>query len=432
MTKMMADQAAETIKANDKGRYTVPTHGLYPFQWNWDSCLTALGFSHFDMERAWIEIETLFEHQWDDGMVPHIIFHEDNEGYFPGPTVWNTGRPVPTSGITQPPVAGYCLRKIYERTSNQAHYHDRLKLLVKKIYKWHSWFFENRDPENTGLVAIIHPWESGRDNSIDWDLALDDVPQDGVAPFIRRDTQHADPEHRPTENQYQRYIWLVQHFASLDWQNSVLHDSSPFKIVDPGFNAMLIRSIQDLAFLATEIQEQQIMEGSLVMAGKARKALESLWDDGLDQYVCYDRSRSCLVRNASIGGLIPVLADIPNHRKERIAKSISNHGCKFGVPSQNPQSIEFERYRYWRGPVWLIINYMISEGLKDQPSVRNSIIEQSLELIEQSGFAEYYDPIDGRPCGGQTFSWTAAMVLEFLGESVNEQASPSGELQPTD
>ncbi|HEX7001226.1 MAG TPA: hypothetical protein VF164_05965, partial [Trueperaceae bacterium] len=45
-----------------------PTKGLYPFQWNWDSCLTALGQSHYDEERAWNEIATLFAHQWENGM----------------------------------------------------------------------------------------------------------------------------------------------------------------------------------------------------------------------------------------------------------------------------------------------------------------------------------------------------------------------------
>src|SRR6185312_4424528 len=85
--------AAEVLRENDRGSYTVPTKGLYPFQWNWDSCLTALGQRHFDEARAWIEIETLFQHQWPDGMVPHIVFHAHSDGYFPGPDVWNTGVP---------------------------------------------------------------------------------------------------------------------------------------------------------------------------------------------------------------------------------------------------------------------------------------------------------------------------------------------------
>ena len=47
--------------------------------------------------------------------------------------------------------------------------------------------------------------------------------------------------------------------------------------------------------------------------------------------------------------------------------------------------------------------------------VADRIVNSSLDLIRQSGFAEYYDPLTGEPCGGGSFTWTAAMVLEFLG-----------------
>src|SRR5690606_15537019 len=129
----------------------------------------ALGFAAFDEDRAWREMETLFAHQWPDGMVPHIVFHQMDEGYFPGPEVWQTGRPVPTSGITQPPVAGFAARRIYERSRNKAAVADRALALAQKIDRWHAFLYSARDPEGEGLVAIIHPWEAGRDNSIDWD-----------------------------------------------------------------------------------------------------------------------------------------------------------------------------------------------------------------------------------------------------------------------
>ncbi|MEL6426746.1 MAG: hypothetical protein AAFQ33_14965, partial [Pseudomonadota bacterium] len=68
------ERARQILRENDRGGYTVPTAGLYPYQWNWDSVFVALGFATFDRERAWREIETLFEAQWLDGMVPHIVF----------------------------------------------------------------------------------------------------------------------------------------------------------------------------------------------------------------------------------------------------------------------------------------------------------------------------------------------------------------------
>jgi hypothetical protein len=82
-------EAVAVLRENDRGSYTVPTKGLYPFQWNWDSCFTALGLSHFDMPRAWTEIETPFARQWDDGMVPHMVFHEPAPGYYWRGPVWH-------------------------------------------------------------------------------------------------------------------------------------------------------------------------------------------------------------------------------------------------------------------------------------------------------------------------------------------------------
>lgn len=64
----------------------------------------------------------------------------------------------------------------------------------------------------------------------------------------------------------------------------------------------------------------------------------------------------------------------------------------------------------------MVVNYMIADGLArhGQAEVATRITQSSLELIEKSGFAEYYDPDDGTPCGGGRFSWTAAMVIEYL------------------
>jgi len=416
--RALFDRAAAILRQNDRGDYTVPTHGLYPFQWNWDSCLVALGQAHIDESRAWREIETLFTHQWDDGMVPHIIFHEADDGYFPGPDVWQTARPTPTSGITQPPVAAFAMRKLYERARDSEPAKARAQALLTKADRWHEWFFRCRDPKGTGLVALIHPWESGRDNSTDWDAAFDRVPTDGVTPYQRRDTQHANPDHRPTQAQYDRYIWLVEHFRSLGWDNSRLHDASPFQVVDPGFNAILIRSCLDLAILAEALGENNIAEANRQRAGQGMSALESLWSEDHGQYLCHDRVADKLVDSPSVGGLITALAPIPEKRLEAIAKRLYtlSSRCEYLVPSLDPEDDRFDAKRYWRGPAWLIVNYLIADGLLagGQEEMARRIQRASLALIEQGGFAEYYDPISGEPCGGSSFTWTAAMVMEIV------------------
>lgn len=412
------ERAVEVLKENDHGGYTVPTKGLYPFQWNWDSCLTALGQAHYDEDRAWTEIETLFEHQWPDGMVPHIVFHVYNDGYFPGPDVWRTSRPVATSGITQPAVAGFSVRRLFERASDKASAAERARALLPKIDAWHRWFYEMRDPRGEGLVSIIHPWESGRDNSVDWDEAFERVPTEGIEPYERRDLQHADPSHRPTRQQYDRYLWLVQHFRDLRWDNAKLHEASPFQVVDPGFNAILIRSCADLAELAAELGETAVAAANRAMADSGLAAMERLWSDPHGQYLCLDRVSGALVDSASIGGLLPVFCGIPPARAEAVARRIEEMSARarYIVPSHDPADARFDARRYWRGPVWLVINYMIADGLRraGEHEVAQRITRSSLELIETSGFAEYYDPTDGTPCGGGRFTWTAAMVIEFL------------------
>jgi hypothetical protein len=52
-------------------------------------------------------------------------------------------------------------------------------------------------------------------------------------------------------------------------------------------------------------------------------------------------------------------------------------------------------------------------------------MQASLKCIEKSGCSEYYHPITGAALGGGTFTWTAAMVIEFL----NMDASSVLEMQ---
>ncbi len=132
-------EARAILAGNDRGGYTVPTAGLYPYQWNWDSVFAAIGFAEHDPARAWSEIETLFSGQWKNGMVPHILFHKVDPSYFPGPDVWGGIGPVPSSGISQPPIAATFIRCLFEqdRALGAAH----LRGLIPRLRDWHRHWF---------------------------------------------------------------------------------------------------------------------------------------------------------------------------------------------------------------------------------------------------------------------------------------------------
>ena len=106
----LVERAAAILDGNWSGRATKPAPRLYPHQWSWDSAFIAIGNRHRRWDRAVTEITTLFDAQWGNGMVPHIVFTGDDPGYFPAGSFWESSRSphcppgVDSSGICQPPI----------------------------------------------------------------------------------------------------------------------------------------------------------------------------------------------------------------------------------------------------------------------------------------------------------------------------------------
>jgi glycogen debranching enzyme len=86
------------------------------------------------------------------------------------------------------------------------------------------------------------------------------------------------------------------------------------------------------------------------------------------------------------------------------------------VTSTSKSSAAFDPRRYWRGPVWVNVNWFLVRGLERAglAAEADRLRELTLELVDRSGFAEYYDPRDGEPLGSREFSWSAALTLDLL------------------
>ncbi|MED5288980.1 MAG: hypothetical protein VX417_03240, partial [SAR324 cluster bacterium] len=253
-SQTLMEQARNILRQNDRGGYTVPTERLYPYQWNWDSAICALGWQSFDEARAWKEIWMLLKGQWSNGMLPHIVFHQDSPDYFPNADVWNVSEACfphgvehpPTSGISQPPVLATCVRKLWEAGKQTSTENGDVKLICEKILNWHRWFWSARDPENTGLVRVLHPWESGMDNSPAWDEPLARVPSTQNASYVRQDTSLIDAHQRPLQKEYDRYLYLVEILRDKDYDSRAISQDFPFRVIDIGLNSILQRANLDL------------------------------------------------------------------------------------------------------------------------------------------------------------------------------------------
>ncbi len=420
MTQDFSQLAQEILRRNDRGGYTVPTHGLYPYQWNWDSAFVALGFAEFDRDRAWQEIETLVSGQWEDGMIPHIIFHKDDPGYFPGPSVWATGKTPPTSGITQPPVLATIVRKLWEDEGADVT-HPRMIALYQACLKSHRWFHTYRDPLENGLVMVTHNWETGRDNSSEWDDALARVDTSEVGTYQRRDTGHVDAAMRPTATEYDRYVAILQFGRKSGWNHREIADNGPFRMLDVGMSMELLRANRDLLVLAQALDDTAAVAELEARIALSEAGMDYLWHEEVGAYCSRDvvtGESSGLVTNASFLAFYAGVGSPAQRQRLLAALARMTGSATYLVPSLEAGSRAYDHKRYWRGPIWLVVSYMVAQGLAEagHHDWSERIRNDSRKLIELSGFYESFSPETGAGSGGPDFSWTAAMWLAWCGK----------------
>ena len=414
-TAQRDDEARAILRANDRGSYTVPNGRVYPFQWNWDSAFVALGFATFDRDRAWREIETLFDAQWADGFVPHIVFWQDDPGYFPGPDRWQAGESVATSGITQPPVAASIVRSLWVDDRRDR---ERLAALFPKLLAWHRWFWRHRDFEDRGVVVAMHPWETGRDNSPEWDAPGSAIDTSGVQPYVRRDTGHLDAAMRPTQIEYDRFVALVDFGRATGWDHGRIAAENPFRVADVGMSMIFLRANCDLLEIARALGDGAAVAEISAHLARAERGIGWLWDEDVQSWCSRDTitgRSSGLVTSASFLSFWGGLTDC---RRDR---AMLGHFDRIGarvpylMPSLDPDDPGFQMLRYWRGPAWAVVNYLIGRGLSEagRGDAGERVRADTAALIERSGFYEAFDPTNGAPTGGDAFSWTAAIWLAW-------------------
>lgn len=418
------DQGAIAIlRANDRGGFTVPTARLYPYQWNWDSAFAALGFATFDIDRAWRELETLFEGQWENGMLPHIIFRREDPDYFPGPLMWGTNTQPPTSGHSQPPVAATVVRTLFEKDASEDGAR-RARALFPKLLAWHRWFHTARNPDQKGVVAVVHPWESGRDNSPDWDAAMAHVEPTSATSYVRRDTGHVDTAMRPTQADYDRYMRLVEYGRDCGWKPSCFGRNAPFLVADPGITFILLRADRDLLFLANALGVEDGPKEIAEWIVRAEDGVAFLWHDAVGGYAARDLKTDAKADALSNVAFLAWYAGLAEgERADALTVSLERvlAAAPFAVPSLDPAHPKFDRLRYWRGPVWAVINGLIGRGLAEagHTKLAERVRGDTRRLIETSGFFEYFDPLSGAGAGGGNFTWTAATWLAWASPSAS-------------
>lgn len=429
------DRAKEVLGHNDRGTYTIPAEGLYQHQWLWDSCFTAIGQRHYDIERAKLEILSLFRGQWSNGMVPHMILTPGAKDRHRS-QIWRSWvnpfapEDISTSGITQPPMLAEAIVRIGQKLSTTER-RSWYRQVWPNLLAHHQWLYTERDPHGEGLVLQIHPWETGLDNTPPWmdEMANHLLPWwiralrathlDSLLSLFRTDTRYVPAAQRPVNVDAMALYDAQRRLRRKEYNIHRILSHSLFAIEDLAFNCIFIRANDHLLEIAKTLRAD-VPKELLEKVKLSRQKLEELWDPYTEMYYPRDFVTHRLLKEPSIAALLPLYAGcITKERAALIVRMLENeHG--FGpmhpVPSVPLSSPWFNQERYWQGPTWFNTNWLIIDGLKryGYKEHAEALTEATLELADQHGFYEYFNPLTGDPLGAQNFSWTAAVTIDLL------------------
>jgi len=435
ITPDLEKAAKVVLEMNQCGDYTAPTNiGLYPHQWLWDSCFTAVGLRHYDIERAKIELSSLLRGQWSNGMLPNMILSQDKNAR--DGNIWrswinpNAPEGIHTSGITQPPMLAEAIVRVGERMKAPER-RSWYKHMYEPLLAYHQWLYADRDPHNEGLLLQIHPWETGLDNTPPWmsrirehnmPLWIKTAEKLKLAPLLntfRRDTKFISAEERMDTIDALSLYSAQRRLRRKGYDTQRVISGAHFTIEDVSFNSIFIRANQHLAAIAKYIR-RELPEDFVQRTKQTELVLEALWDPYSSQYYSREFTTHQLIKIPTIGTLMPLYAGtISKERAQALVKQLENEhrfGATYPIPTVPLDNEWFDPQRYWQGPTWINTNWLIIDGLRRYgfDNHADALTEATLDLVRLSGFYEYFSPIDGKPSGAQNFSWTAALTIDLL------------------
>lgn len=430
-SEALRDRCREVLDANWLGRATKPAPRLYPHQWSWDSAFIAIGNRHHRWDRSALELRTLFEAQWSNGMLPHIVFETDrDDDYFPSVRYWGVrdvvspAPPKPTSGICQPPIHAIAARLVVEAARSDGDGIELARDLVPRLTAWHDYLHRSRTVDGA-LVEVWHPWETGMDNSPAWDAPLSRLrfTPDEVPRYRRVDTTLADAAVRPSDIDYDRYAYLVARLRQDAYRPADLH-ALPFRVRDVLFNSALARAELDLGALIDLVGgngDPRRARGRAI----ADAVEQQLWSEPTGWYLSQDAVTGELLAPRTVGGMMPLLFIAPDDDPSRIGTLLRTFDDTLVVALGDGATAllttgrtepSFDPIRYWRGPTWVNTTWLAAEGLRraGHRSRADQLVGGILQLVGEVGVFEYFEPTTRTGHGSDDFSWTAALALDLL------------------
>jgi hypothetical protein len=305
---------------------------------------------------------------------------------------------------------------------------ERIRSLWPALLAWHRYLATHRDPDGRGLITIYHGWESGLDNSPRWDDPYAAVsPEPGFVPFGRADLTAlgngiGSEAQRPTDADYAKYQWLIEELRRVRYDDAGARRTLSFVAADVLASAIFAAANDDLASVADELG----LPGGPELTGYARRFRHGVLDTTDERGFAADLDLRAgrTLRTETIAGFAPLLCGGLDPVRQRSLLTVlrSAQWCGHPAfayalpPSTSPASPAFDPMKYWRGPQWPPMTWLLIWGLERRGEIQaaHALRETALDQLADGLFAEYYQPFTGEPLGARSQSWTAAVALDLL------------------
>lgn len=379
--------------------YTAPSPGIYTQQWFWDSCLHSLVWSELgEKDRALQELESLVFGKGDKPFFPHMLFWKRIRNIY----WWLFDGLYPTedySELIQPPLIGFSVKKLLDNGINV----EQIAEVSEEILNYYKYILKVRAPDNSNLITIIHPWESGLDSTPKFDLNLTN------SRFMRT-------------RQWLRMRNLLKEFQKFDWNQEVMVRNSSFKVKCVLTNTLCAWGLESFSSVLDALR---MNEEAVVMREEADKILQNLithcWNEenGLFFDLNVKKQGYEQIQLKTITSLMPLMLNIPKDIEQNLISHLidpKEFWPRYPVPTVsmdektfNPTDIPL----LWRGPTLINTNFFLWNGLKrhNETKIAEELTEKTLNLIKKSGFREFYNPIIGEGGGAENFGWSTLILL---------------------
>ncbi len=363
--------------------YTAPNNDVYPWMWLWDSCFHSIIWAELGRpSRALAEIGSVLALQDRSGFVPHMGYQIN-----PDRAVEIWGRSGESS-ITQPPMYAHTLAELAR------HGLDVSGRLIDCASRGLRFLLEDRARTADGLVMVVHPWETGCDDSPRWD---DLCPGD-----------HHDPDRWRSHK--------MDLLATIERGPHGEPISNPrFLVGSIGFNSLIAFNALELA----ELGNDEFLEPAVELI----ETIDARWDPERSTWTDSGVTESGSGRARTVDALLPLLVTGNSDKRMRAVRSLVDpaaHGSEFGPLGVHRLEPFFAPDTYWRGPVWPQLAYLLWVGLSrsgdaEETLVANSVASSIIRGAMSSGLAEYWNGDSGRGLGASPQSWTGLALVMTTG-----------------